>query len=102
MLCGGVCILYSKKYMNYCTYVYVNYVKSTVVFGSFHLRTSCCVCSVKPDDRPRIAAPVVAIAIEEPYQLADSLADNPVRIKFEVNQVRLSCYMYKLHVCNLF
>ena len=71
--------------------------------GSFNIRTSCCVCSVKPEDRPRIAAPVVAVAIEEPYQLADSLADNPVRIKFEVNQhnnshTRCSWFAVLLHL----
>ena len=47
--------------------------------------------SVKPEDHPRIATPVVAIAIEKPLQLADSLADHPVRIEFKVNQVSFTC-----------
>ena len=49
------------------------------------------VCSVKPEDRPRIVTPVVAIVIEKPSQLADSLADHPIRIEFEVNQVSFTC-----------
>ena len=50
------------------------------------------VCSVKPEDRPRIVAPLVAITMEEPLQLADSLANHPVRIdQFKVNQVSFSC-----------
>ena len=49
------------------------------------------VCSVKPEDRPRIVTPVVAIVIEKPSQLADSLADHPIRIEFKVNQVSFTC-----------
>ena len=46
---------------------------------------------MKPEDHPRIVTPVVAIAMEEPLQLVDSLADHPVRIEFKVNQVSFSC-----------
>ena len=49
------------------------------------------VCSVKPEGRPRIVIPVVAIAIEKPLQLADSLANHPFRIEFKVNQVSFIC-----------
>ena len=58
-------------------------------------------CSVKPEDRPRIVTPVVAIVIEKPSQLADSLADHPIRIEFKVNQVSFSCELAAAlqHVC---
>ena len=56
-------------------------------------------CSVKPEVRPRTVTPVVAIAIEKTLQLADSLADHPVRIEFKVNQVSFSCELTTaLHV----
>ena len=53
-------------------------------------------CSrVKPE------APVVAIVIEKPSQLADSLANNPLRIEFKVNQVSFSCELVTaLHVAS--
>ena len=41
--------------------------------GSFLCYTNC-VCSVKPEVCPRFVTPVVAIAIEKPLQLANSLA----------------------------
>ena len=52
------------------------------------------VCRVRPEDHPIIAAPVVAIALEKSSQLADSLVDSPIRIKFNVNQVCLSCQLF--------
>ena len=56
-------------------------------------------CIVKPEDRPRIVTPVVAIVIEKPSQLADSLADHPIRMEFEVNQVSFTCELATaLHV----
>ena len=59
------------------------------------------VCSVKPENRPRIATPVVAMVIEKPSQLADSFANNPVRIELKVNQVSLSCELATaLHVAS--
>ena len=55
------------------------------------------VCSVNPEDRPRIVTPVVVIVIEKPSQLADSLADHPIRIEFEVNQVSFTCELATAH-----
>ena len=56
------------------------------------------VCRVRSEDHPRIAAPVVAIAIEKSSQLADSLVDSlvdsPIRIEFSVNQVCFSCQLF--------
>ena len=52
------------------------------------------VCRVRPKDHPIIAAPVVAIALERPSQLADSLVDSPIRIEFNVNQVCFSCQLF--------
>ena len=47
-------------------------------------------------------APVVTIAIEKPSQLADSLANTPVRIEYKVNQVSFSCELVTaLHVALL-
>ena len=43
--------------------------------------------SVSPEDRPRIAAPVVAITIENASHFADSLVNNPIRIEFNIRQV---------------
>ena len=40
---------------------------------------------MKSEDHLRIDTPVDAIAIEKPLQLADSLADRPVRIRFKVS-----------------
>ena len=55
--------------------------------------------SVKPEVRPRIVTPVVAIAIEKPLQLANNLANHPFRIEFKVNQVSFSCELATaLHV----
>ena len=56
-------------------------------------------CSVKPEDRPKIVTPVVAIVIEKPSQLADSLADHPIRIEFEVNQVSFTCELATARCC---
>ena len=54
---------------------------------------------MKPEVRPRIVIPVVAIAIEKPLQLADSLANHPVRMEFKVNQVSFTCELATaLHV----
>ena len=52
------------------------------------------VCRLRPEDHSRIAAPVVAIAIEKSSQLADSLVDDPIRIEFSVNQVCFSCQLF--------
>ena len=55
---------------------------------------------MKPEDRPRIVTPVVAIVIEKPSQLADSLADHPIKIEFKVNQVSFPCELATaLHHC---
>ena len=43
--------------------------------------------SVSPEDRPRIAAPVVAVTIDNASHLADSLVNNPIRIEFNIRQV---------------
>ena len=47
----------------------------------------------------RFVTPVVAIVIEKPSQLANSLANHPIRIEFEVNQVSFTCELATaLHV----
>ena len=42
--------------------------------------------SVNPEDRPKIAAPVVAITIGNIFT-ADSLVNNPIRIESNIRQV---------------
>ena len=61
----------------------------TIVLDHFHIIPI--VCSVKPEDHPKIVTPVVAIVIKKLLQLPDSLADHPVRIEFKVNQVNFTC-----------
>ena len=53
---------------------------------------------MKPEDRPGIVTPVVAIAIEELLQLG-CLADHPVRNEFKVKQISFSCELVTaLHI----
>ena len=56
----------------------------------FHIIQIMCVVWSLKTAQELYVTPVVAIAMEEPLQLVDSLADHPVRNEFKVNQVSFS------------
>ena len=78
-------------------YFLVLKVHITIVLDYFHIIPI--MCSVKPEVRPRVVTPELAFLIEKHLQLADSLANHPVRMEFKVNQVSVSCKLAAaLHV----